>query len=810
MQKTFYLVIILLYFNHLCLAQEGQIEGIVISELDAKPVPYANITQIGSFKGVQSDSNGKFIFKTTGKNIKLKATSVGFESTELQTLTNSFIVFRLKPIENNLNEITVKVPENPAWEIMRRVLKNVPQNDPTKFNKFTSEYYTKVTLKLNSLSITKKDDSVRQKRIDGDLFLVENFGNIYQKNGQRKEIVNHSISSFPKGYPIDVFINSIQNPFGFYSPILQVNLDFLGLDNTPNLRNQRFYVNPINPHTFSQYNLILKDTIIIGPDSAYNIDFQPISKKNFNGLKGNMKVNFGDYALREITAETTDSLQSLSENYFQSYERIGDKWFPINRVFTMTFTYTDKSYNGKFKLEIQNNMSNTENYFDDKAVSFDGTTRLVLPFADTISRESFEKYRPIPLTEKNKTTYSKAEKFETKKFSSVILKPGMEILKMGMSGVIPLGPINLLNNQATSNAHEKIRVGFGIQNDLLSNPRWRFYGSWGYGIADKKLKYDAAIAFHLTKDRFNKIETYYTNDIERPGLNPTLFANYYVPPRISLNLGNEEYWIDSFEKYGVAVHTKPFNWTQMRVFVEKEDRQPINYTISEQNGPLSTNKVGLSVRFAFKENFVRTGYIETIRNTFFPIIRLNVAQYFTENQTNFTKSNLLLIEQFRTKKMGKSNLQLSLGKSWGELPFPYLFNNLAVPINIWGTNSSAGFHTLSTTNLGYNKYVSVNFLHDFEQTLLKTNSKWFRPELMLGNNLAFSILNQKKPIVNGEEIGDLKNGVFEANLALRNIIIVKIFGFKVGFGANTFYNYSNNFSGKKRFNIMPLINPVFF
>ena len=117
---------------------------------------------------------------------------------------------------------------------------------------------------------------------------------------------------------------------------------------------------------------------------------------------------------------------------------------------------------------------------------------------------------------------------------------------------------------------------------------------------------------------------------------------------------------------------------------------------------------------------------------------------------------------------------------------------------------------LSTVNLAYNNYTSLAVFHDFEKILWKTNSRWFQPEFMIGNKIAVGKLTENTPIVNSEAVNDIRKGVFEASLSIRNIFKIKVFGFGIGLGANLVYDYSPQTFGNHRFGIRPFVIPVFF
>jgi hypothetical protein len=806
------ILILFLIYCKTTFAQITYIEGVVISSLTSRPIEYANIQDKINLKGVSSDSLGNFNLPIFSKITLLTVTCVGYERSEIRVNPNSFVVIKLNPLDKQLEEITVKPEENPAWKIIRLTLANANRNNPQKLAQFKASHYSKISLNgeiVRFLSKNPKDSLIDKER---SLLLVENLGHFYQKNKSQKDVIAHTISSFPKNYPINLMTNSLINPLGFYEPLIQINLNLLTtvFDNSA-LQNQRFYVNPINEKTFSQYNFSLIDTLDNGSDSTFSILFEPKNSVSINGLKGLLRINSDGYAIEEVHASNADSLQTMQFVIKQNYQKTKGIWHPKFRLLGLDYLLKIDKKDLKLTYQIEDYFSDFTTDFSQKEVTFDGTNRLVMPKADTISKSEFDKMRAVQLLPKEELLYKKAEMANKKLFTQKVIVPVMALFNTAINNGLMAGPFFLLYNQLDYNQHKGLRLGLGIQNDIQRTPRWRVYVGSAYGLEDQKLKYEGILSYHITKDRYNKIEIYGGNDLRRPGQNPLLFANYVLPQRLGLNLGSDNYLLDNYKKIGFAAFFKPFNWTQVKVFYEREIRTPVSYKLTE-NAVTDYQHIGLSFRFARKETMTRTGYFEKVLNPYFPIIRLNISRFASQKAyyENFWKANLVISHQIRTKKIGKTMTVLSAGNSWGILPFQYLFNNLSVPLNIWGSNSKEGFQMLNTAELGYNNYVSFSAFHDFEKSIWRLNSTWFQPEFMIGNKMAIGKLTQTAPIINEEPLKDIKSGIFEASLSIRNIVKIKVFGFKIGLGANLVYDYSSVSFGTKRFGIRPFILPVFF
>src|SRR5574343_1620529 len=84
MKKLFVFLFAIHFFN-LTYAQNYQFKGKVIDKNTKKTLPFVAVTIVGDNKGVQTDIDGKFIFKSNKSSLLLRFQYVGYQSKE-QTL----------------------------------------------------------------------------------------------------------------------------------------------------------------------------------------------------------------------------------------------------------------------------------------------------------------------------------------------------------------------------------------------------------------------------------------------------------------------------------------------------------------------------------------------------------------------------------------------------------------------------------------------------------------------------------------------------------------------------------------------------
>ncbi|WP_304236644.1 DUF5686 family protein [Jiulongibacter sediminis] len=798
------------------IAQQSIFEGRIRDFDTDEPLPFVNITLQNT--GTQSDSRGHFSLATrlTGQ---LKFSIVGYDSRsfDAQYFKNGSIVY-LSKSKNELDEVLVRPGENPAWRIIREVRKNERNNNPLKYDEFKALSYTKIRLRADSLmyadtsgngetlkgyfKLSKQDSLSQQDYLN--LLMLENEGNFYFKKGQQKEVVNHSITNVPKFFPTNLIFTDEQNPIGFYQPFYK--FFFVSAANTDGVGVERNYVNPIKNGTFGYYDFELTDTLFQDKDSVFVIQFWPF-KKTQEALRGVLKINSNGYAIQEIIAENADTLQPLNIQIEQQYVFENRRWYPEKR--TMSWQYPFETQKAKMRVRFTHfqYLRNFENELKEGDVYFDGSTKSITPKADTITFDQFKEVRPLILNEEEKKVYQKTENA----FSNLpIIKKGIELMekpsKWIMQASLPIGPFLLLLDQNQSNFHELVRGGLGLQNNLLENPRFGFRASAGFGLRDQTFKYRTSASWHITKDRYNRLSVYHVKDIRPPGQVSFLGPNYSTPYPQSLFFDRRGYIVDSYKLTGTALYVKPVRWTWFRFYTEKQDVKGLNYEIEELGkSTQSYLHYGVNMRFTRKERFVRNGFFENVVSNYFPIVAFNYGHFNgLNNSKSFQRFSFSITQQFRWKKLGYDVIKINGGQIWGDAPYNFLYNNLGGSRGFFGF-SKPGFITGNFLNYASNRYIFLDYVHYFGKNLIKSKAKWFQPQVGVGHRFSWTVLDNKTRF-EGFEIDSFKQGQFELDLYMNNLITIPLFGLQTGFGFNAAYNYSQTFEGKRRWVILPNVN----
>ena len=168
--RKLYFVVALLLVSTLQLMAQQKITGRVIDE-DGFAVSYASVQYRGHKIAVSSDSQGKFsIEKHPGWVLTVSALSYKSQTISVNEKMD-FIEVKLKDDSHKLNEVVVKTKrgkysrkDNPAVELMRRVIAAKKKTDLGNHDYYQYDKYQKITLALNDLKKEQLEGKFFSKR----------------------------------------------------------------------------------------------------------------------------------------------------------------------------------------------------------------------------------------------------------------------------------------------------------------------------------------------------------------------------------------------------------------------------------------------------------------------------------------------------------------------------------------------------------------------------------------------------------------------------------------------------------------------
>ena len=309
MKKTVLLfVILLLVPGSLLLAPTASaqtITGQIFDAITGDSIPFAALRYRGHKISMASNYAGKYsIERHNGWKLTFSAIGYENESIDIDEDTPAYINISLMPKSNLLTEVTVKGKrhryrrkENPAVELMRRVISAKKRTNLDNNPYYEYLNYQKITLALNDIkpaeiegSFGKKNkwlvDQVEPCVYNNKLILPVSLDetvtrHIYRRSpqsqkdiivGQRSQGINQVIQT---GELVNVVMRDAFTDVDIYD------------DNIRLLRH--YFTSPIGRDAIAFYRYYIIDTVKVDRDSCYHLEFLPNNQQDL-GFRGELYI----------------------------------------------------------------------------------------------------------------------------------------------------------------------------------------------------------------------------------------------------------------------------------------------------------------------------------------------------------------------------------------------------------------------------------------------------------------------------------------------------------------------------------------
>lgn len=797
--------IIIFHLPVLSIGQDAFISGKIVDSESGKALAFVNISYNNSDRGTMSNIDGDFILNTKEFIYKLNFSYIGYEPVaidQFDSLRNNFLFVKMTPRIYDIDEVRIAPGINPAHRIIDLVYENKKLNNPEKIKSFSYTSYNKLYFTVEAPEsridtvISPKDSSLI--KIDSSffeinefvgkqhLFLLESVSNReYSAPGNNREkIIASRVSGFSN--PSFILLATQIQSFSFYN-------DFITIFD-------KNYLNPISYGSKSKYLFILEDTVFTtAGDSLFIISFHPKKGKNFTGLNGFMYINSNRYALQNVVAEAAESKDILRIKIQQKYEFIENKqWFPVQLNTDIIVTDPDdKNNKGFVQVESENTALKVigvgKTYITNIKLNpvfelkkFKNIELEVEKGAHKKPEEFWDSYRFTPLTEKDTATYHVLDSIG----KELNLDRKLWIVETTMNGYIPVRFFNLdIRSIINYNLFEGIRPGIGgISNERFSESLF-LSAYFAYGFKDKKIKYGGSAKWLISNPHEISIQVSYFNDVEESGSykflkNTRNFDTENFRRFLVSHMDYVEGWSGSFEFNALQYFKTQLSVQNSRIIFGN------NYQFDDsENGTENLidrtiiTELGINLRFAYKEKFMRSGRKKISLGTKYPILYANFHKGVDWMNGEFTYSRYegRISKNILSRSFGQSFLVFEGGIVEGRVAYSKLYN---------GKGSYQAFSLVTANSFGVmrmNEFLSDRFFYiffrqNFGKLLFKT--KRFQPEIEFVTNFGIGRLQNPEPH-RGINFKTMEKGYYESGIIINNILNQ----FFLGYGIGVFYRY---------------------
>ena len=299
-------ILLTIFFLPDALAQATKVKGRVVDASTGEGIPFAGIYFKNSTVGGSADMDGYFSLETRDTLSVLSASILGYEEQFIKVNRRSFneIVFRLKPVHDELAAAVVKPDDRYMRSILRKIDEAKGRNNPEKRPRYSCDVYTKMELDVTNpespmiSSFLPKDfrfvyDYMDTSVVSGHPYLPvlisETTSRYYHRKDppSNREVINATrISGVDNNPVLAQFTGNMYVKTNFYDNyinIFQVEIP-----------------SPLASSGMTYYNYYLVDSLKIEGRKTYKIRFHPSKWVSSPTFDGEMSVDAEEYALRDI------------------------------------------------------------------------------------------------------------------------------------------------------------------------------------------------------------------------------------------------------------------------------------------------------------------------------------------------------------------------------------------------------------------------------------------------------------------------------------------------------------------------------
>lgn len=743
------------------------ITGVVVEESTGDTIPFPSVQYKKEKIATSGNAYGRFSIKRLNGE-KLTFSAVGYQ--ELTILigpnTPSEMKITLKTDTKQLKGVTVKTKRskysrknNPAVELMKRVIAAKKRTDLANHDYYQFNKYQKITFAINDIKPTELENEKLKKKkwlinqietcpYNNKLILPLSVDetvtrNIYRKDPKTEKSIIMGQSSSGVNDLIetgDILNNVLKDVF------TDVDLydDQIRLLQYP-------FTSPIGKDAISFYRFYIVDTVYVDRDKCFHLQFLPNNQQDF-GFRGEIWI-LADSTLHVKRCNLTlpkksdvnfvDNLQIIQE-----YTRLPEGDWAL----TTDDMFVEMSIAKFLTKAIVIRTTRMSDYAFDELPDklFKGKTKVLHESNAMMRDEAFwDKYRSVELTKSessmdafiNNLSQQKAFKyiiFGVRAFIENFVETGSQ----NHPSKVDIGPINTM---ISSNFIDGVRTRISAQTTANLNPHWFLSGYYARGWDSRKNYYKGELTYS-----FNKKE-YLPREFPKRTLTFTSTYDVCSPSDKFMHTDKD----NVFTALKWTKVEKMMFYNRQQLSFEREEEWGFRTTISlktEENeacgdlffkplsmvgmedamigqGKFKTTEARIELRYAPGETFINTKQRRLPVNLDAPVFTLSHTTGIKgflggDYDYNFTEASIY--KRLWLNSWGKIDILAKGGIQWNKVPFPLLIMPAA---NLSYIISDETFNLINNMEFLNDRYASLDISWDlngkiFNRIPLLKKLKW--------------------------------------------------------------------------------------
>ncbi|AMR32634.1 hypothetical protein A0256_14985 [Mucilaginibacter sp. PAMC 26640] len=730
--------LLFLFVSTLAVAQSTVVTG-VVTDSKRQPLSFVTITFPGSTIGVNTNLQGEFTIRSTQPYNQLKVTYLGFKDVlvAVEPGKEQVINIRMAPSSQSLGEVTVRTKkrerytnkENPAVELIRKVIANKKNNRPEAYNFVEYREYDKLQFSLSDVSeqftqkkflrkykfvFDNRDSTTYGGRNLLPIYLTEKLSQVYYRKSPETTKENLlGEKSVNLGPAVD------NEGLSQYFKHLYEKVDIY--DNSIYLLNKQF-LSPIADAAPTYYKFFITDTITTDDNKKLiQLSFTP---RNTNDVlfEGEIYITLdGNYAVQKasLTINKNINVNFVRAMYIdQEFEPSPDGRYHLSKSTTSAdfLGSSEKQKGGLFGIRSITH----KNYIVNKQEP----AFIYAPSAEVDNEEV--KHRSEQFWAENRLdTLTTAESKVYKNIDSLThmrsfrrLSDVVTLLFAGFKsfGKFEVGPASTFYS---FNPVEGFRLRLGGRTTTELSKHYFFEGYGAYGFKDERWKYFLAATYSFNAKSIYKFpQNYVRFSVQRDTKIPGQELQFVQEDNFLLSfkrgtsdkyLYTDQYKIDYVHE--LENHLS-FNFTG-RKWVQTPAGSLYSFINNSPGAPgssgtilnnLTTTEITAGIRYAPHEQFYQGKLFRAPIINQYPIFSLDFTtglKNVLNGQYSYQSVKGRADKRFYIAPFGFSDIAIEGGRTFGTIPYPLL--------NIHRANQSYAYSIDSYNLMNFLEFVSDRY-----------------------------------------------------------------------------------------------------
>ena len=803
-------------------AQQTTITGVVTDAETGESIGYASVVYKGHKIAVVSGTDGRYSI-TRHNGWSLTFSSVGYKSrtVSINSKVGNRLDITLKPDKKILGEVTVKSKRNrysrrnnPAVELMRRVVAAKKKTDLELNDYYQYNKYEKITLAFNDLKpeqLKQKPfikhpwlaDQVETSPATGKLILPISVDEtvsqkIYRRSprSEKTYIEGQSSKGLNDLFQTGDIINTVMKDVFTSIDLYQDHIRLL----------QRPFISPMSGEGIGFYRFYIEDTVMVDRDRCIHLNFLP-NNQNDMGFRGDLYI-LDDSTLHVRRCEMTIPKQSnvnfvQNVQILQEYEKLDDgQW-----VLTKDDMTTELELYDFIKAGTVSRTTRLTDYSFDSIPDkrFKGMNKEVIS-ADVEMRdeEFWKQHRQVELTKSESSMdefIHNTANVKGMKYVIFVLKALLEnSVETGKPNYVDMCPVNTI---LTHNYVDGWRSRLSAKTTANLSRHFFLSGYYGRGWGSKKNYYNVETTYSLNPKKYlphefpRRMVTFQSaNDVCSPSdrfldtdKDNLIVAMKWAKANKMMFYNRQQVTFDYETDWGLKA--------TLNGKVEKNEAcgdmsfatldSPKRETFNKlgNNEFMKTTEVTARLRYAPGETYINNKQRRRVINLDAPVFNLSHTTGFNGllgGQYDYNYTELHVFKRFWLSSWGKVDVAVKGGIQWNQVPYPLLIHPSA---NQSYTIQRETFSLINTMEFLNDRFASLMVSWDlngkiFNRTPLIRNLHWreyigFRMlwGTLTDKNNPFLAQNAGSPILmyfpEGSNVMDSKKPYAEIVLGVHNI-----------------------------------------